>query len=411
MKTNYIVQPPIAVGDVIDRIVRMDPKEAQFVSAFASYQTVLRLRPSMGYLKDRSCDVTVVLGIDMSGTSKEALLEVLSWDIATVLVKHKTPGHTFHPKLFHFRFDHRADIIVGSNNLTDGGLYKNYEAAVHTVYDLPRDQAPYSRATNELKRFLKPSGSTAYTLTRQLVDDLSAAGIVPTEQVSRAQRNETRRASPRTRDALVKLNLGKDEFPLPPPLPQAVLANLIAARTNGELTDPAKGSRSTRPEDRPDDPEQITVDAFYMTLPKLQGPNLPGEARIPLQALEFAQDLWGWPDMYTRDESPRAGSNRVYWNWRAPWRLLLDPITAPDAEIVQEVRLYYYENSSDFRFYARPLIRAGADSGDIVRIRRIDEPEAVFECVLAKSETSIHREWRKYCNVQVRNSDRRYGFA
>jgi len=73
--------------------------------------------------------------------------------------------------------------------------------------------------------------------------------------------------------------------------------------------------------------------------------------------------------------------------------------------------MYEYVESSDFRFYAHRLLELGADRGDVVRITRISEPEAEFECVLARRGTGSHGAWLRYCSEPVRNSDRLYGYA
>ena len=146
-----------------------------------------------------------------------------------------------------------------------------------------------------------------------------------------------------------------------------------------------------------------------MTLPTLQGENIPGEARIPLEAVELAGEFWGWPDEYEKDVSPRAGKDRVYWNWRPTWRVW--SVEKPHDVSTQQVRMYMYTNSSDFRFYVRPLVNAGADLGDVVRIRRIAESDAEYECALARKGTPQYNEWINYCSQPVRNSPRRFGYA
>ena len=73
--------------------------------------------------------------------------------------------------------------------------------------------------------------------------------------------------------------------------------------------------------------------------------------------------------------------------------------------------MYMYENSSDFRFYVRPLVNAGGNLGDVVRIRRIAEPDAEYECVLARQGTPEYKEWIKACTQPVRSSTRRFGYA
>ena len=73
--------------------------------------------------------------------------------------------------------------------------------------------------------------------------------------------------------------------------------------------------------------------------------------------------------------------------------------------------MYMYENSSDFRFYVRPLVNAGGNFGDVVRMRRIAEPDAEYECVLARQNTPEYKEWIKACTQPVRSSTRHFGYA
>jgi hypothetical protein len=146
-----------------------------------------------------------------------------------------------------------------------------------------------------------------------------------------------------------------------------------------------------------------------MTLPTLQGKNIPGESRIPLAAIEMAEDFWGWPDLYVRRESPRGGEGRVYFDWRSRWQIA--NASAPNINNLQEVRMYMYENSSDFRFYARPLVNAGADLGDVVKITRIGSEHVDFECLLARQGTTEHAAWLPFCTNAVRNSTRRFGYG
>ena len=143
---------------------------------------------------------------------------------------------------------------------------------------------------------------------------------------------------------------------------------------------------------------------FYMTLPTLQGPNIPGEPRIPLAALDLDHAFWGWPHNYTRQQDPRGGQGRIYFEWHPQWTII-DAST--NQQIIQTVRMYMYENSADFRFYARPLVSAGADLGDIVKISPIN---AGYECILAKQGTTLHTQWLSFCTIPVVQSTRRFGY-
>lgn len=411
MKVNYIAQPDEQLGSVLAAYLDSDPNPCRvvFVSAFVSVQTLMRVKHHMLYLNEVGTTVRFVLGIDLGGTSHEALAEVLSWGIDCRIVNHRLPGHTFHPKLYMLEWQKRAVVIIGSNNITEGGFFNNYEGAAHITYELPSDADEFSNACDELRRFLDPDGPVVNPLTDELLRDLVDRGDVPTEEEARKNRAESRKSKPKGTSRKGPL-FGTEDFDPPPPLPADLLERLIKDVRKRRST--AKKAGKKKSAGKPIDAavsDAVLPAAFYMTLPTLQGDNIPGEGRIPLEAVELAKEFWGWPDEYYKEVSPRSGQNRVYWNWRPQWRIR--DVTKPANITTQEVRMYMYENSSDFRFYVRPLVNAGADLGDVVRIRRIAETDAEFECVLARQGTSEFDNWIKSCTQPVRNSTRRFGYA
>ncbi|MBN1547239.1 MAG: hypothetical protein JW902_11315 [Syntrophaceae bacterium] len=412
MRVEFIVQPDTQLGKVLTDLLDSDPNPSRivFVAAFVSVQTIMRVKQQILYLKNAGADIRFVLGIDLGGTSQEALAELLSWQIDCRIVNHRLPGHTFHPKLYVFEWADEAAVIIGSNNITEGGFFNNYEGAAHIIYDLPDDAEDFSNVRDKLRRFLDPDGPVVKPLTDELLRDLVDRGDVPTEEEARKNRVASRKLKASAEGKKEPL-FGTEDFDPPPPLPAELLERLIKdvlkRRSNAKKVAAKKKVTAKPIEDMVSD--SIHPAAFYMTLPTLQGENIPGEGRIPLVAVELAKEFWGWPDEYSKEVSPRQGQDRVYWNWRPQWRIW--DVAAPDDVTTQEVRMYMYENSSDFRFYARPLVNAGADHGDVVRIRRIAEPNAEFECVLARQGTPEFDKWIKSCTRPVRNSTRRFGYA
>ena len=82
----------------------------------------------------------LAVGIDHDGTSLEALQDL--WRVidgrAELYVFKEGQGgqlRTFHPKGFLFKSDDHALAIVGSGNLTGGGLFTNHELAVRIALD------------------------------------------------------------------------------------------------------------------------------------------------------------------------------------------------------------------------------------------------------------------------------------
>lgn len=401
MQVSYITQPDLQLGTLIPNLLENDPmpQNTIFVSAFVSLQTIMRLKDPVLALRNNGANFRFVLGIDLGGTSKEVLEELLSWDVETFIVKHRIPGHTFHPKIYYFVWNNSAEIIVGSNNLTDGGFFGNYEGCARICYDLPDDLEEFQQAQNELDRFLTPAGPTVYNLDNNFLNELINRELIPSE--AQARRRNSDKISNRGIGGGGPL-FGIEDIDSPPPLPAALLRRLTINHRQRRRAAPP-------PNNLPLDSDKAnTIDpaSFYMTLPTLQGPSIPGEARIPLPAIALAKEFWGWQDEYLEDVKP---SGRVYWNWRPIWKVW--SVDNPADISIQEVRMYMYTNSSDFRFYARPLVNAGGDLGDVVKITRISQPDIDYECVLARQGTPEYNIWINYCTQTVVNSPRLFGYA
>ncbi|MFA7465175.1 MAG: phospholipase D-like domain-containing protein [Syntrophales bacterium] len=416
MRINYIAQPDFQLGIIISDLLESDPLPSRiiFVSAFVSLQTVMRLKTQVLNLSSAGSDVRFVIGIDMGGTSQEVLRELLTWNISVFIVKHRVSGHTFHPKLYVLEWANRAEVIIGSHNLTEGGFFSNYEGSARITYDLPADSAIFYSAQEELARFVNPSGAVVYELNNSFLNELISRREIPTEAEARRNSGDRRRSDiPKVSGRNAPL-FGIEYFGPPPPLPAELLERLIRdvrrrhKDNQRSITPRARKGRPALPI-QPVPEDIIVPGAFYMTLPKLQGKNIPGEARIPLEAIELAQEFWVWPNEYARDVSPRSGREREYFNWRPPWKV--SSAEHPERVSIQPVRMYMYTNSSDFRFYARPIVNAGGNLGDVVRIRRIAEEDVEYECTLARKGTPEYEEWIRYCRQPVRNSSRFFGYA
>ena len=368
-------------------------REIWLISAFADYQSIVRLRDHIQRSLNDQAQVHMIVGVDLQSTSVEALEAILTLGTDAKVVKNKRPGHTFHPKIYLFESDGSAVLIIGSNNLTEGGMFKNYEGSVMIKYNRGEESAEYNQVKAALAPFLNPSQSIVQPLSVELIETLAARGDVLREHQRREIRKQARRSA-RAQTGVPASPFGSEPIPPPPPLPAEFLRRVARAVERGRVGD------TKLPE----------VTAFYMHLNRLQGTNIPGEARIPLAAREIAKRFWGWPNRYVLDTQRRGTHPRRYHNWKPKW--LIFEADAPQRTYFDEVRMYEYEDSADFRFYSRRLVTLGADSMDIVRITRLGRSEgAEFECVLARRGTQIHREWERYCTVPIPNSPRRFGFA
>jgi HKD family nuclease len=91
-------------------------------------------------------EIKISVGIDHRGTSVEGLTGLLdaSGEKGEVFVFHNRnrTRSTFHPKVYLFINDNAAECLIGSGNLTEGGLFTNYEAFFHVSLDKNQQQVP-----------------------------------------------------------------------------------------------------------------------------------------------------------------------------------------------------------------------------------------------------------------------------
>ena len=187
MNITTVAQPETQLGNEIDGLLNEDTVYSRIVlvSAFVALRTVLRLRERLlGKTADGS-RLHFTVGIDLGGTSREVLEELLRWGCETFVFHNTIPRSTFHPKVYLFEGATRATLFVGSNNLTDGGFYTNYEAATRYDFELPADAGEYQRLLGPLGPFLDPQGAPVQRLDAALIATLVARGELPAEAEAR----------------------------------------------------------------------------------------------------------------------------------------------------------------------------------------------------------------------------------
>lgn len=166
--------------------------------------TRLIRRPLRRFLR-RSGIVRVTVGIDIENTSYEGLRDLLTLQrsgVAEIYVYHnESPSSTFHPKVYLFYGGQQAKLVVGSHNLTEGGLYVNTEAAVEYSGRLSDDIVVSARAA--LATWRDTSQRLSRPLTKDLLADLLREGYVMRERsLQRRRARQVREGGGKARKAL-----------------------------------------------------------------------------------------------------------------------------------------------------------------------------------------------------------------
>jgi hypothetical protein len=183
---QLIVQPfgEVRLGDFLISHLA-DPQWATFRAAvaFVKRSGTRFIRQPLRDFSERA-QVRISVGIDLYGTSREGLSDLLeATPVGQVFVYRNNGPSTFHPKVYVFKSAQQADVLVGSGNLTGGGLFTNYEASLAASLDLalPEDAAFLQIVEATLDVWSQPKQGICYLLTPDFLDQLAGSGLLRTE--------------------------------------------------------------------------------------------------------------------------------------------------------------------------------------------------------------------------------------
>ncbi|MCY4156492.1 MAG: hypothetical protein OXF66_03525 [Gammaproteobacteria bacterium] len=360
-------------------------------------------------------EVEIIAGIDHRGSSAAGLQDLLDAisPNGRVIVFHNRLPFTFHPKVYLFKSSQSADLLIGSGNLTEGGLFTNYEASFRLKLDLT--QSDHASLLGSVERVLDSwsdtSRQTALLLDKKLLGRLAAMGRIPLldQNVSEIEGLMSSSASlpeSPSSDTEAEQKTGLDPFhflfaaegvpPAPKPprttLPGSGMAVVRAPET-------ARRASTT---------ESIALAAtgFVMTLHRTDvgvGQTTPGASRrspeifVPLAARNANPDFWDWPAGFAEDPGKSGKLDRAGVRMRI------------GGEVVA-VQMMTWPDKHDFRLRSEALRSAG-DIGDVLRLEKVSSgADFDYYAEIIPQGTREHARYLALCGEQVRNSEKRYGY-
>ncbi|HZI19390.1 MAG TPA: hypothetical protein VEY09_12420 [Pyrinomonadaceae bacterium] len=145
MKVEYISQPFPPEGQWLGNQLRALLRGEQghfdrFIAlvAFIKFSGISRLYSALETFRDAGGQSIITAGINHKGTSKQGL-QFLREVVDQIFIYYdgSPERRTFHPKIYIFeQKSNRAIVILGSGNLTAGGLFTNYESHIRIELNL-----------------------------------------------------------------------------------------------------------------------------------------------------------------------------------------------------------------------------------------------------------------------------------
>ncbi len=160
------------LGNVlIDELNSSNYNQITIFSAFAKNSGVLRLKASLEKFKNAGGKIIAFIGIDLDGTSYEALLNLYSLCDSLYVIHSENMSTTYHSKIYLLENDSSAWCAIGSNNLTGGGLWTNFESASIQEYTLPAQRDELDNIYSVIEKYSNPDYICSTKITS--LDDIN----------------------------------------------------------------------------------------------------------------------------------------------------------------------------------------------------------------------------------------------
>lgn len=182
----------VPAGNYINASLKEDYTRFSAFVAFVSAGGIENIKESLLSFRDNGGDIRLYVGVDMHGTSKEALQLLLDLGIPTYIV-YSSNRIVYHPKIYAFESANRLKLLIGSSNLTVSGLYQNVEASV--VLSGDNDDADEMRSFisdvyESFNLVLQDNSTICRMLNAELLELLVDGGLVISEKANIAISNE-----------------------------------------------------------------------------------------------------------------------------------------------------------------------------------------------------------------------------
>ncbi len=170
------------LGDILKNELTLNYKSFTIFSAFAKNSGVLRLKKSIEKFSVSGGRIRAFIGIDLDGTSYEALLNLFYLCDELYVIHSENFSTTYHSKIYLLENSKKAWCAVGSNNLTGGGLWTNFESCSIQTYGLPDEKSELEAIYSVIDKYTDPSYlCSAKIRTIEDIDTLLNANYISKE--------------------------------------------------------------------------------------------------------------------------------------------------------------------------------------------------------------------------------------
>lgn len=206
-----------------------------FIVAFVKKSGVYRIQEAMQTFQDNNGEIKGVAGIDSKGTSIQGLQLLLQLTNKLYIYHDVNQSHSFHPKIYIFEKEgENAKIFLGSNNLTSGGMFTNYEIGMEYDFNLQNhdDLTEFNIIKKIFDDYTDIDNSCCKLLDEHILTQLNEENLLEDESISKTMQREAGEHSTHVNN----ISFGTNTFPpAPTPYRKTLTPNIIEEMQTEEI--------------------------------------------------------------------------------------------------------------------------------------------------------------------------------
>jgi hypothetical protein len=413
MKSDLLIQPDATfrLGDFLTSGLKNDVWSHFFAAAaFVKRSGTKHIRNDLSTFVARGGKAVITAGIDAGGTSFEGLTDLLVavGEVGRICAFKNANSSTFHPKVFMFSNHAAAELVVGSGNLTEGGLFTNYEAGLRVCLDLSNAEhaALYNDMVAAMEVWSTPTDGLCYDMNPELLSRLHEEGLVPNEAATWKEGGYGNAGSKASGEQSLFAR-------------HAVQAAPKVAASPTDTADEGSDDDAGDPDlvietPTPVAPQPGENTVYLMTLQRTDvgvGQTTEGASRrspeifIPLVARDTDPEFWGWPSEFVADPQ---WTGPVDKNGRG--KMDRPGVMIRLGGAIFPVHFWYNPDKRDFRMRSENMRSAGVID-DILYVERSNGTGGFNYYVdVVPQGSPKHVDYLARCTTTVRNSKKRFGY-
>lgn len=204
MKLRFAGQPFADHPNLVDFIEHARDEgfdELKIAVAWAKRSGIGRIWDALEEFRKQGGKVLLILGVSEGGATREGL--DLALKIADETYVFHDPQRTFHPKVYFASSTGKRSLLVGSSNLTAGGLSWNYEASMWVDWDAGEGEDVTDEVSAWFDGLIAETDSCS-PLTTTLIADMEKSRDIVIGSESRARRvQKTKSDTPEDNDSWI----------------------------------------------------------------------------------------------------------------------------------------------------------------------------------------------------------------